>query len=520
MGNREGGANATTASGRPADTHRFSGRGGARKRLFAAAVFNPRAGNFPCDRSQSKRVVVPARGKGEDDNDAFVVKRGLCLPALAVAVAASAACADEAQKLDPIVTTATKTATKLSDVPASVTVITAEEIEAQGNASVAQIISRTPGVSFWGSGGVGTSTNVTIRGMEEEHTLLLVDGVRMNNPADQNSRGAAAFDSILTDNIERIEIVRGPMASLYGSNASGGVVNIITKKGASDGYHGSIKGEYGSFNTRRLDANVSYGGKMEDMPFVLSYAHSEFMADGPNISDEDRQFASNEVRPSEDDRRIIYKHSLDFRASPTSDLDGRVFFSLNDSSVDQDNGGADADRNVDSRTYSYGTVWDSRMLDGRLENKEAVYGMNASNRRIYNNQKPAKPMPIAATISSSSICPPMPEPDHKVTGGLSYDRSRAERKANMRSHRPHDEPRHHVVAVAEQILRRPEVTSGFPMNPMVPSRTRPPIASARPMTSAPPAPPCGRGRVPAIARLRSSSFTIMPIRASSSRRKA
>ncbi len=362
------------------------------------------------------------------------LRTGVALFALAATlVHAAPALAEDAARIDPIVTTATKTATKLSDVPASVTVITSEEIESQGNASVAQIISRSIGVNSWGSGGVGTAASVQMRGMEEEHTLLLIDGVRMNNPADSNGRGAANFDNVITHNIERIEIVRGPMASLYGSNASGGVVNIITKKAAQDGYHGAIKGEYGSFNTRRLDASISYGGKIDQMPFTLSYAHSEFMADGPNVSDEKRQFAAGEVHPSEDDRRIIYDHSLDFRLSPTADVDGRVFFSVNDASVDLDSSGADADRNKDSRTYNYGSVWDTRMLDGRLENKDAVYGMNMSQRLIYNNQKPREAYAYRGDfLQFEHLSTYALSRDHKITGGLAYDRSRAERKANMR----------------------------------------------------------------------------------------
>ncbi len=219
--------------------------------------------------------------------------------ALACAVLTSyPALADEATRLDPLVTTATKTATKLSDIPASVTVITAEEIEAQGSASIAQIIRRTPGVFLHSSGGVGSSSVIQIRGMEEEHTLVMIDGVRMNDPADSNGRGGFNFENIIPHNIERIEIVRGPMASLYGSNASGGVINIITKKAAQEGCHGAVKAEYGSHATRRLDGNISYGGKIDDMPFTLAYAHSEYIANGPNISDEDRRFYRTEIRPN------------------------------------------------------------------------------------------------------------------------------------------------------------------------------------------------------------------------------
>ena len=124
------------------------------------------------------------------------------------------------------------------------------------------------------------------------------------------------------------------------------------------------------------------------MPFTLAYAHSEYIANGPNISDKDRRFYRTEIRPNESDRRSIYDNSLDFRLSPTQDLDGRMFLSVSDMSSDLDNAGLDADRDKDTRTYNYGTVWNMRLLDGRLENKDSVSGMNTSKRLIYYNQNP------------------------------------------------------------------------------------------------------------------------------------
>ncbi len=363
-------------------------------------------------------------------NTRAMLRRAASLSVALVALPVAIVHAEDV-KLDPIVVTATKTATKLSEVPASVTVITAEEIEAQGSANLGQILARTPGITLVSSGGIGAYSNVRMRGMPAAHSLVMIDGVRMNDPADSMNRGFI-FDSVIPHNIERIEIVRGPLASLYGSAASGGVINIITKKGASDGFHGGIKGEYGSYATRRLDGNLSYGGKLDnDMPFTLSYAHSEYIANGPNISDEDRAFHPAAKRPNEDDRRSIYNHSLDFRLSPTDDIDGRVFLSFNDLSADVDGTAADAERNKDKRTTNFGTTWDTRLLDGRLENKDSVLGMTTANELYYYSQNPRQAYAYrGGFLQFEHLSTYHLTDDHAITGGVSYDRSRAERNVN------------------------------------------------------------------------------------------
>ncbi len=359
------------------------------------------------------------------------------------ALPGAAANADDV-KLDPIVVTATKTATKLSDVPASVTVITAEEIEAMGDVSVGDIIAKTPGVNFYSSGGVGAASFAQLRGLGGEHTLVMIDGVRMNNPAESNQKGAFNFQGLIAHNIERIEIVRGPQATLYGSAASGGVINIITKKGASDGFHGGIKGEYGSYATRRLDGNLSYGGKLDNaMPFTLSYAHSEYIANGPNLSDEDRQFRANETRPSEDDRRIVYDHSLDFRISPSDNLDGRLFLTVNDLSTDLDNSAQDTNYNKDSRTYVYGTSWDARLLDGRFETKNTVSGMRTQDDawrpsdavRHYSRY-------LGQTLNLENQSTYHLTENHAVVAGLAWDAARA--KADNKTVERIDEKMYHT----------------------------------------------------------------------------
>jgi vitamin B12 transporter len=120
-----------------------------------------------------------------------------------------------------IVVTAERNAQPLSQTPSAVTVITRQQIEAKKPFEISELIRLVPGVSVAQSGTRGKSTSIFTRGTNSNHTLVLLDGVRANNPSD----GRFDFGQIPAENIERIEIVRGPGSALYGSDALGGVIN-------------------------------------------------------------------------------------------------------------------------------------------------------------------------------------------------------------------------------------------------------------------------------------------------------
>lgn len=134
------------------------------------------------------------------------------------------------ETLDPVVVTGSAYPAELSKSTGSVTVITGEEIEASQAVSVGELLEEVPGLYVDQPASRGGVTSVYIRGGDPNFTLVLIDGVKVNDPT--NSRGGSFdFSALSTDNIERIEIVRDPMSSLYGSDALSGVINIITKKG-------------------------------------------------------------------------------------------------------------------------------------------------------------------------------------------------------------------------------------------------------------------------------------------------
>ncbi|KRA60061.1 TonB-dependent receptor [Caulobacter sp. Root655] len=151
----------------------------------------------------------------------------LALPALALpSVSLAAEAAEASSEVDQIVVTAGRAADKLSEVPVSMTIIDAEALRKHQVVVVSDLLSRTPGVTVTRNGGVGGSTQVRIRGAESDQTAVLIDGVKLNDPS--TTGGGYNFATLLAGDVSRIEVLRGPQSTLWGSQAIGGVVNLIT----------------------------------------------------------------------------------------------------------------------------------------------------------------------------------------------------------------------------------------------------------------------------------------------------
>ncbi len=178
----------------------------------------------------------------------------------------------EVVTLDPIVVTATRTGTPLSQIASSVTVITAEEIEAKQQTQVLDVLRSVPGVNIIQTGSMGGATSIYLRGTDTRHTLLLIDGIEYRDAS--SIGGVTSLENLTTDNISQIEIVRGAQSVLYGSDAIGGVINIITKKGSKqpEGY-ASVEG--GSYNTWIEKAGFSAGSKTISSALAVSRTDSD-----------------------------------------------------------------------------------------------------------------------------------------------------------------------------------------------------------------------------------------------------
>ena len=173
---------------------------------------------------------------------------------LALSLAFSApACADDATD-GTIVVTATRQPLRVNEALADVDVIDRDELANAGQSTLIEVLSRHPGIQVTSSGGPGASVSVFIRGANSTHTLVLVDGIRFGAA----TSGQPALESIPPSQIERIEILRGPASSLYGSDAIGGVIQIFTRKG-SGRTEGEVFAGVGSHGTNELNGSLSLG---------------------------------------------------------------------------------------------------------------------------------------------------------------------------------------------------------------------------------------------------------------------
>jgi len=171
------------------------------------------------------------------------------------------------------------------DVTDSVIVITKEAIEESRVTTLDEALNKLGGISITQNGGMGKNTSVFLRGMDTRRLLVLIDGVRYNDPSSLKS--TADFSQIMLYNVEQIEIVKGAQSGIWGSDASGGVINIITSK-AKSGLHSSANIEYGSYDSIKTSLNTSYAtDKFDILVSGLIYSTDGFSAVEPKQSEAD-----------------------------------------------------------------------------------------------------------------------------------------------------------------------------------------------------------------------------------------
>jgi vitamin B12 transporter len=171
-----------------------------------------------------------------------------------------------ADTVETVVVTATRVPTPQKQVASSITVITAKDIAAKQDRTLPDLLKDVPGLNLVQSGGPGAQTSIFMRGANSNHTKVLVDGIDVGDP----STGSFDFGQFLTDDIAKVEVLRGPQSGLYGSDAIGGVINIITKSGEGPlTFTGAVEG--GSFDT--FNQNGSISGATDQFHYAATVEH-------------------------------------------------------------------------------------------------------------------------------------------------------------------------------------------------------------------------------------------------------
>lgn len=198
-----------------------------------------------------------------------------------IALAAGAARAQEAPEPDvagvagasalrEVVVTATRSPQPVERIGASVTVVTEQAIDASQAVAVVDLLEELPGVFFTRNGGPGTASSLNIRGAEGQHTVVLIDGVKLNDPS--ATQGAFNFGNLLVGDVSRIEVLRGAQSTLWGSQAVGGVVNIVTATPQAP-VEAALDAEVGAHGAAYV--RVGAGGAGERLSWRLAAARFE-----------------------------------------------------------------------------------------------------------------------------------------------------------------------------------------------------------------------------------------------------
>ncbi|MGB5132219.1 MAG: TonB-dependent receptor plug domain-containing protein, partial [Steroidobacteraceae bacterium] len=171
--------------------------------------------------------------------------------------------------IEPVVVTATRTEIAADRAIASIDIVSARELRHQPAADLGDLLRMRAGVEVARLGGPGQQTSLFLRGTDSNHVLVLVDGVRIN----PGTIGSAAIQNIAPELIERVEIVKGPRSTLYGSDAIGGVINVITRRRTETG--GSIQAGAGSYDSRSVSLEGGIGGTRGDASLGVSWIDSD-----------------------------------------------------------------------------------------------------------------------------------------------------------------------------------------------------------------------------------------------------
>lgn len=245
---------------------------------------------------------------------------------LTVESSANTATAQVLVSLTQIVVTANRLNTPANQVPNSMTVITAQDIEKKQAGTVNQALQEVPGLNLVQNGGPGQITYTYMRGAGDGAAQVMIDGIPLNDPESTGARSYDYLDELTLGGVQQIEVVRGPQSVLYGSNAMAGVINIVTQQGAG-AVGGSVLFEGGSYGTVRESASVQGGSGTSDYALSTSYF------DTAGFPTADKAFGNTVNNPDTD-----FSSLLKLGAQPVSNLREEVLVDYNQSRTNFDDG--------------------------------------------------------------------------------------------------------------------------------------------------------------------------------------
>jgi vitamin B12 transporter len=314
----------------------------------------------------SRRIpdfVQCSNGDAWNFNWESIMKHRHLFSALLLAVTPLAQAATES--LDDVVVTATRTEQLLTKTLSHATVITRKDIENSQAVDVLALLKNLAGVEIYQNGGVGKQSSLFMRGTNTSHTLVLLDGVRIGSA----TTGATAIDQLMLDQIERIEVVRGNVSSLYGSEAIGGVIQIFTRRGrGAPAFNGSFGA--GTYTTRR--ASAGYGGEAGNSAFNMQV--SKFKTDGVSAVDTNLVPGVNPDKDGYDNKSLSANVRYAFGSAHS--MSASLFDSKATSQNDNAFGLSTDVNNSESHIRKYAVVSDNRFSDGWLSKLQWSRGMD------------------------------------------------------------------------------------------------------------------------------------------------
>lgn len=284
----------------------------------------------------------------------------------------------DAERLDEIVVSASKVEQPLRQIGSSVSVLTEEELESRGIVYVQDALRDLPGVSIGSSGRPGSPTSIFLRGEEGYRTLVLIDGIEVSDPS--GTQNLPSIQNILAYEVGRIEVIKGPQSLLYGADAMGGVINIITKR-PGEGFNASLRVDGGSYKTLAEAVSLYWGGERLDVALHASHYETEgFSAKtDPSLSDDDGH------------ENTTLHGTIGLDIAPNVQFDGVVRYSDSDNEFDgfaaSIFGPADPYRNLLTEEFAGRGVLSAQVFDG-LVDASLAYAYFDINRTDQTNRQP------------------------------------------------------------------------------------------------------------------------------------